>query len=735
MLNTESLRMRVVLLTVVAVLCLVPAAGWAVTYQLGTETELLNAAFYEGQSEDGSDEAGRMGFFGMPSNDGRTVAFWAFNPATSGAAIFLVDVGDPLSWRRLTDDIWSVPTEYIYWTPDNLSLITRGSRITMATGAMTTVNMFGYEIFEMGMTARATGNWGVGPVKTNPAFPGDGGEDLMAVPILANGQADLSREPVLLTALGLQNLDFDWPVLDGGMDSLLMLYQPKEGWPYAWEPGDVLEITDLQAILGAPKVPGTDFSSAAVESLSDPRIVGIETGLNFGVPSGYSSDGSLAFYCEDLNQQFIGGGQFFTTLPLCDFDLMIANADGSGTPAQLAEAGNQVVPVPTPGGVRLVFMREVGGVAHLFVSTLEVATEVSGTVEGDPADNDIRTDAEQEATDASGTTVVVQEDVVVDFPVGEDQEIQITTPIDPATEPQLPEDVDAIPVIREFGPSGTTFSTPITVTITYTDAQVAGLDEPNLRVFQYNEVSTKYDLEVMTITNRDLVNNTISFTVDHFSVFGLGAETDTDLDGIPDSTDPDDDNDGVLDDDDPYPLDTDNDGLDNDVDEDDDADGTPDGDDTYPLDTDNDGQNNADDPDDDADGIVDDEDGYPLDTDNDGLWNDLDFDDDADGILDWEDLYPFDTDNDGLGNDVDPDDDNDGLSDSDETDVYGTDPLDADTDDDGLTDLVEITFGLDPLMPDDGDALPLRVAGPAAMVLLLGAIAQLLRVRRRTLDG
>ena len=53
-----------------------------------------------------------------------------------------------------------------------------------------------------------------------------------------------------------------------------------------------------------------------------------------------------------------------------------------------------------------------------------------------------------------------------------------------------------------------------------------------------------------------------------------------------------------------------------------------------------------------------------------------------------------------------PDSDADGLSDDDETNVYGTDPNDADTDDDGLSDGDEVALGTDPLDPDtDGDGL------------------------------
>jgi hypothetical protein len=264
----------------------------------------------------------------------------------------------------------------------------------------------------------------------------------------------------------------------------------------------------------------------------------------------------------------------------------------------------------------------------------------------DQGNNDILTTTDQTASDASGTVVEVPSGTTIDYPASEPQTIQISTPIDPATEPELPAGVEAIPVIREFGPDGTQFSPPITVTISYTDAEVAGLDEANLRVVLFNEVSGMYDIEITTIVDRDLVNNTISFTVDSFSKYGLGTLRDTDADGTPDLSDADDDNDGE-----------------------------PDGTDLFPLDTDNDGTPNADDPDDDGDGIPDGDDPYPFDTDNDGLHNGVDDDDDGDGILDVVDLFLLDTDNDGLRNDVDPDDDNDGISDDDER-ANGTDPLD-----------------------------------------------------------
>ncbi len=90
---------------------------------------------------------------------------------------------------------------------------------------------------------------------------------------------------------------------------------------------------------------------------------------------------------------------------------------------------------------------------------------------------------------------------------------------------------------------------------------------------------------------------------------------------------------------------------------------------------------------------------------------------DGDGVDDEFDNCPsvanpdqLDTDGDGLGNACDDDDDADGLSDADEA-VFGTNPLDPDSDDDGMLDGAEVlaadgTGCPDPLTADsDGDSL------------------------------
>jgi parallel beta-helix repeat protein len=157
-----------------------------------------------------------------------------------------------------------------------------------------------------------------------------------------------------------------------------------------------------------------------------------------------------------------------------------------------------------------------------------------------------------------------------------------------------------------------------------------------------------------------------------------------------------------------------------------------DGDTTETVDTDGDGIENNADTDDDNDGVPDAQDAFPLDplesldTDGDGIGNNADPDDDNDGVLDDEDAFPLnslesiDTDADGVGNNEDTDDDGDGMPDTWETD-NGLDPLDAqdaslDSDDDGLTSFQEYEQGKNPNVYD-AEAIQLRTLSVLAVVV------------------
>jgi hypothetical protein len=77
-------------------------------------------------------------------------------------------------------------------------------------------------------------------------------------------------------------------------------------------------------------------------------------------------------------------------------------------------------------------------------------------------------------------------------------------------------------------------------------------------------------------------------------------------------------------------------------------------------------------------------------------------DSDGDGLTDGDEVLVYGT------HPLNPDTDNDGLTDGDEVNVHATDPLNPDSDGDGLTDGEEVNVhGTDPLNPDtDSDGMP-----------------------------
>ena len=215
--------------------------------------------------------------------------------------------------------------------------------------------------------------------------------------------------------------------------------------------------------------------------------------------------------------------------------------------------------------------------------------------------------------------------------------------------------------------------------------------------------------------------NIPDFDYSDFDGDGLG-----DLNGDGEAFDPDQDNDGILNIFDDFPLnpeehkDTDNDGIGNNEDTDDDGDGVDDVDDLFPLnsaessDNDQDGIPDGIDPDDDNDGVADQFDDFQFDPnefndlDEDGIGDNSDPDIDGDDVLNEEDAFPFnadfrfDTDNDGIADSEDVDRDNDGVLN--DVDAFPLDPSEfSDLDNDGIGDNSDEDIDGDNVNNDEDD--------------------------------
>lgn len=257
---------------------------------------------------------------------------------------------------------------------------------------------------------------------------------------------------------------------------------------------------------------------------------------------------------------------------------------------------------------------------------------------------------------------------------------------------------------------------PATLTIPGTNILVADVESILVSEKQGTGVSTdSSDLEdgtasatpVPAETTSDLDDDGVADGVDNCPNTANQGQADFDEDGVGNACDSDDDNDGVADSQDAFPLNAAE-------DTDSDQDGVGDNGDNCPAvananqaDQDQDGLGNACDVDDDNDGVDDEIDAFPLDasetidTDSDGIGNNADTDDDGDGVNDDADAFPLDstesvdTDGDGVGDNSDAfpdngdetvDTDSDGVGDNSDNCPSIANATQTDTDGDGIGD-------------------------------------------------
>ena len=85
----------------------------------------------------------------------------------------------------------------------------------------------------------------------------------------------------------------------------------------------------------------------------------------------------------------------------------------------------------------------------------------------------------------------------------------------------------------ELTPNGTTFTSPVGVTLPYTPAQIQNLDASTLRPFFYD--SGSYSAAGIAGVSVNTTAKTVSFTTTHFTLFALAGDLmDSDGDGTPD---------------------------------------------------------------------------------------------------------------------------------------------------------------------------------------------------------
>jgi len=89
--------------------------------------------------------------------------------------------------------------------------------------------------------------------------------------------------------------------------------------------------------------------------------------------------------------------------------------------------------------------------------------------------------------------------------------------------PPAPADHAVVALTYNFGPEGATFDTPVSITLTYSEADLpAGAEEEDLKIAVWNELTGEWDKLASSV---DATNNTITAQVSHFSTFTVLVAT------------------------------------------------------------------------------------------------------------------------------------------------------------------------------------------------------------------
>ncbi|GAB4336105.1 MAG: hypothetical protein Kow0099_08860 [Candidatus Abyssubacteria bacterium] len=243
-------------------------------------------------------------------------------------------------------------------------------------------------------------------------------------------------------------------------------------------------------------------------SLKDPRIRKVAPINAAQFSGGFSFDESLAFFEEDVNNAW--RSEVPIDFSQTDFDLFYANAlpDYESKPTQIQLPGSQVFLTPSPEGNRIAYCNIEEGRYELRVVSFEIEADIDVDLGGVLIDN-------------SGTNLIVPPGTLPD-----NFAIRISTPFS-LTEKAEHEHGEtrffALRLIDAKGLENPKFIEPMTLTIRYTDDEVAGLDEEQLQIYHYDESDPSHGGWVSLGGEVDTVNNEITVEIRHFSMFSVGG--------------------------------------------------------------------------------------------------------------------------------------------------------------------------------------------------------------------
>ena len=264
--------------------------------------------------------------------------------------------------------------------------------------------------------------------------------------------------------------------------------------------GNVYILYDVEDILDGFSQPPT--------SVDDPRIKQVSPSPNLQLPGGFSFDESLVFFDEDVQ----GGWsvQNPADVARADFDLFYANAlpGEPGMPTQIHLPGNQLFLRPSPEGNRVAVCSS-RGTYQLMVISFDIEADMDVDLGGVLIDN-------------SGTNLIVPPGTLE-----ENFNVQITTPFTLEEEAEIAEGEShffSMRLLDAQGLENPAFIEPMTLTIRYTEDEVAGLDEGMLDIYYYDESDPDNPVWVPLGAAVDPEHNEITVEIRHFSKYAIGGK-------------------------------------------------------------------------------------------------------------------------------------------------------------------------------------------------------------------